>query len=112
MTKSFTDIDVEALDALIKRVEDAKENDLALSPEDYQLLLNALVTLANVQGHLDGNQVTIHKLRKLLGIEKASEKSSDVRKNGKGKPSGKKPKNKELIAKSKKQPIFNGIEEI
>jgi transposase len=105
MTKSFTDIDVEALDALIKRVEDAKENDLALSPEDYQLLLNALVTLANVQGHLDGNQVTIHKLRKLLGIEKASEKSSDVRKNGKGKPSGKKPKNKGKSEKSNEHQV-------
>lgn len=48
MSKSFTDIDGKALEALIARVSEAKENNLALSAEDCQLLLDALVTLASM----------------------------------------------------------------
>lgn len=78
LTKPFTDIDGKELDALIARVTEAKENNLALSPEDCQLLLDALLTLASMQDRLSGHDITIHKLRKLLGIEKSSEKRSDV----------------------------------
>lgn len=48
VSKSFTDIDGKALEALIARVSEAKENNLALSAEDCQLLLDALVTLASM----------------------------------------------------------------
>ena len=54
---------------LIRRVSEAKENNLALSPEDYPLLIDALVTTKN---RLANHGVTVHKLRKLLGIEKSS----------------------------------------
>ncbi len=91
MSKPFTDIDGKALEALIERVSEAKENNLALSPEDYQLLLDALVTLATTQNRLANHDVTVHKLRKLLGIEKSSEKLGTVLK--KAKPSSNK-KNK------------------
>jgi hypothetical protein len=73
VSKPFTDIDGQALEALIARVSEAKENNLALSPEDCQLLLDALVTLASMQERLSNHDVTVHKLRKLLGIEKSSE---------------------------------------
>ena len=46
MKQTHTDIDTDALDALIKRVAQAKEHDLALTPDDCQLLLDALLTLA------------------------------------------------------------------
>lgn len=78
MSKPFTDIDSQALEALIARVSEAKENNLALSPEDCQLLLDALVTLASMQERLSNHDVTVHKLRKLLGIEKSSEGLSQV----------------------------------
>tara|TARA_R110001592_G_scaffold408_3_gene2292 strand:- start:1713 stop:2957 length:1245 start_codon:yes stop_codon:yes gene_type:complete len=91
VSKPFTDIDGKALEALIERVSEAKENNLALSPEDYQLLLDALVTLATTQNRLANHDVTVHKLRKLLGIEKSSEKLGTVLK--KAKPSSNK-KNK------------------
>ncbi len=78
MSKPFTDIDGQALEALIARVSEAKENNLALSPEDCQLLLDALVTLASMQERLSNHDVTVHKLRKLLGIEKSSEHLSQV----------------------------------
>ena len=78
MSKAFTDIDGQALDALIARVSEAKDNQLALSGEDCQLLLDALVTLASMQDRLASHDVTVHKLRKLLGIEKSSEKQKDV----------------------------------
>jgi transposase len=44
VNKPFNDLDTQSLDDLIKRVVEAKENNLALSPEDYQLLLDALLT--------------------------------------------------------------------
>ena len=74
MTQSFTDIDNDALDVLIERVTEAKEHELALSPDDCQLLLNALMTLANLQENIASKDVTIHKLKKLVGIVKSSEK--------------------------------------
>ncbi len=93
MSKPFTDIDGQALEALILRVSEAKENNLALSPEDCQLLLDALVTLASMQDRLANHDVTVHKLRKLLGIEKSSEKLGSVLKKAK-KSSNKKNKNR------------------
>jgi transposase len=48
VSKAFTDIDSQALEALIARVSEAKDNQLALSGEDCQLLLDALVTLASM----------------------------------------------------------------
>ena len=78
MSKPFTDIDGEALEALIARISEAKDNNLALSPEDYQLLLDALTTLISMQDSLATHGTTIHKLRKLLGIETSSEKRSDL----------------------------------
>ena len=92
MSKPFTDIDGQALEALIARVTEAKENNLALSPQDCQLLLDALVTLASMQDRLANHDVTVHKLRKLLGIEKSSEKLSQVLKtNSTSKKKNKKP---------------------
>ena len=61
MSKPFTDIDHDALDALIARVTEAKEHELALSPQDCQLLLDALVTLLTMQQRLASHDVTIHK---------------------------------------------------
>jgi transposase len=91
VSKPFTDIDGKALEALIERVNEAKENNLALSPEDYQLLLDALLTLATTQTRLANHDVTVHKLRKLLGIEKSSEKLGSALKHAKA-SSGKKNK--------------------
>jgi transposase len=68
VSKPFIDIDGKTLDALITRVSEAKENHLALSPEDCQLLLDKLVTLSSMQNRLASDYVTVHKLRKLLGI--------------------------------------------
>lgn len=94
MNKPFTDIDGKELEALIARVTEAKENNLALSPEDCQLLLDALLTLTSMQSRLADHGVTVHKLRKLLGIEKSSEKQSDVCKQSQGSVNKKRHENK------------------
>ena len=78
MSTAFTDLDEPALDALILRVSDAKEHGLALSPADTQLLLDALMTLAHLQERLQDKDITLHKLRKLLGMVKSSEKLRDL----------------------------------
>jgi len=97
VSKPFTDIDGKALEALIERVNEAKENNLALSSEDYQLLLDALLTLATTQTRLANHDVTVHKLRKLLGIEKSPEKLSAVLKKAKASSLKKNKKSKKMM---------------
>ena len=63
MSKPFKDIDRQSLDDLIKRVVEAKENNLALSPEDYQLLLDALLALPTTQERLADRGVAVRTLR-------------------------------------------------
>ena len=73
MTQTFTDISSQELDALIERITQAKDHQLTLSPEDCELLLGALLTLASMQEKLSDNDITISKLRKLAGIVQSSE---------------------------------------
>lgn len=86
----------EQLDALIKRVEQAVAEDIALSGEDLKLLLNALKMLVQMQMKLAHDDVTINKLRKLAGIVASSEKLSGIKsdagkENSEKKPTSKKP---------------------
>lgn len=81
-TPSFAVFSEAELDALIERVEAAKVHNLALSAADYQLLLDVVLTLANMQERLSHNDLTIAKLRKLLGMVRSSEKLKDLQ--GKG----------------------------
>ncbi|MFT6248929.1 MAG: hypothetical protein ACJAZQ_002138 [Cognaticolwellia sp.] len=92
MNKPFTDIDGKALGALITRVSEAKENNLALIPDDCQLLLDALVTLVtlvtlvSMQERLANHDVTVHKLLKSsekLGAVLKQTKASSSNKNKK-----------------------------
>ena len=78
MNSNFTDITAEQLDTLILRVKQAQEHQFALSPEDCELLLTALMTLASMQERLSDNSITLNKLRKLAGIVKSSESLSSV----------------------------------
>lgn len=74
----IVEIDEAALDALVDRVGEAREHNLALSVEDYDLLLSALLMLANMQERLSHNDLSIHKLRKLMGMVRSSEKLKDL----------------------------------
>lgn len=74
MNKPLIELDGEALEGLMQRMGDAKEYSLALSKEDNELLLSALSTLAHLQERLASKDITLNKLRKLLGIAQASEK--------------------------------------
>jgi len=66
------------LDALVERVTEARAHNLALSAGDYDLLLGALLTMANMHEQLSHSNLTIHKLRKLMGIVRSSEKLRDL----------------------------------
>ncbi len=104
-TKKLNDIDSKALDGLIQRVTDAKNHNLALTPDDCQLLLDALLTLTTMQERLGNKNITIHKLRKLVGIVQSSETLSDALKaQSSGSPKKKKPKAKKKNATSKVKP--------
>jgi hypothetical protein len=67
------EIDKVALSELIERVEHAIAHDLALSVEDMKLLLSAITTLCTLQEKIEQDDVTLYKLRKLLGMVKQSE---------------------------------------
>jgi transposase len=90
VSQPFTDLDSKALEALMARVNEAKANHLALSSSDLQLLLDALLTLSTMQSRLANHDVTVHKLRKLLGIEKSSEGLDKLLKKGKDESTPKK----------------------
>ena len=114
MSKPFTDIDGKALEALIARVTQAKENNLALSPRDCQLLLDALTTLIHMQENISDHGITIHKLRKLLGIEKSSEKKSDLGNKPKSQKNNKtkSPKSNAYFTQVKPKVVIHNLEDI
>ena len=76
------DIDRNELSGLIERVEEAIEHELALSVEDMKLLLSAISTLCTLQSQLEQDDITLSKLRKLLGMIRQSEKRSNTAKKG------------------------------
>jgi hypothetical protein len=59
-------------------VQQAAEHGLALSSEDLQLLLQALLMLTQLQARMSDQDITLHKLRKLAGIVNASEKLKHI----------------------------------
>ena len=78
MSRAFTELGQAEFDALIERVEQAAAHDLALSGEDLRLLLEALLMLAQLQERMADQDITLHKLRKLAGIVRNSEKLGSV----------------------------------
>lgn len=83
--ESIQDISQAELSALIERVECAIENELALSIEDMKLLLLAIHSLATLTQKIEDKEITLHKLRKLLGMVTQSEqrRDKDKKRNGK-----------------------------
>ena len=90
----ITQLSPEELDALVGRLEEAIEFDLTLSSDDIRLLLNALMTLATMQERLTDKDITLHKLRKLLGMINASEKLDKLIGADKNSASSKPPRKK------------------
>ena len=78
MSTTILDMDDAELDALKARIVGAQEHDLALSKADMALLCDALETLAFLQERLTDKDITLHKMRKLLGLVKSSEKLRDL----------------------------------
>lgn len=76
--KKVEEISPQELDELITRVEHAISHELALSVEDMKLLLLAIHTLATLQNQLENNDVTVFKLKKLLGLVKKTEQGHSV----------------------------------
>ena len=73
-TSAVVELDIEALNALVSRVQHAITHELSLSVEDMKLLLTAISTLSELQHRLEDKAVTLHKLRKLLGMVQSSER--------------------------------------
>ena len=102
-TPKISELSTKELDALMTRLEEAIEFDLALSNDDIRLLLSALLTLATMQESLSNKKITLHKLRKLVGMVQSSEKLSDLVNekpptNKHKVPRNKKPKKKDTVS--------------
>mgnify|MGYP002865185091 CR=1 FL=1 len=79
MTKvSFTDMTEKELNAFIARVEDAMEYNLTLEKKDLSLLFEAFKACLYLQERASHNDLTIKKLKKLLGMVSSSEKLKDA----------------------------------
>ena len=111
-TVEIEEISQEQLDALVSRLEEAIEHELALSPSDLQLLLSAISTLATVQEQLESKDVTLHKLRKLLGMIKSSEKRSQQSRSTAGKSKSKKKERKPRAKRSPKKVVRHALEHL
>ena len=61
--RRFAALEEAELDALIERVREARDHDLALDASDLSLLLDALMTLASVHERLEHDDLTIAKLQ-------------------------------------------------
>ena len=110
MTQTVLELDDQALEGLVARVTEAKEHGLALSADDTQLLLDALMTLASLQARLSDKDVTLHKLRKLLGIVQSSEKLSGLLASaGQENTSKKKPSSKNKSRKKRNKPAAQTV---
>ena len=72
--QNFKTISTSDLDELIQRVEYAIEHDLSIDASDLGLLLQAIQTLAYVQMNIEEKNLTLTKLRKLLGMVPSTEK--------------------------------------
>ena len=108
--KNIQEIDKVALNQLIERVEHALEHDLALSVEDIRLLLTAILTLSTLQEKIEQDDVTLYKLRKLLGIVKQSEsRRAKKSRNKKDKPNNSVGINKNKKEKKKPQVVYHKI---
>lgn len=108
------DLSSEELDALLERLQQAIDYDLALDSDDIRLLLNAVMTLASMQERLSDNKVTLHKLRKLLGIVTSSEKLSGLLGNDKANSQRKTTPNKKQKKKTTTPPpkVFHDFENL
>ena len=98
------EVDFKEIEALIHRVEYALEHDLALDADDMRMILSAIHTLLEVQTKLEDKDMTLHKLKKLLGMIKQSE-----RRNGKGNRKSSK-NNKKGSRRSSKSPTLIGTQ--
>lgn len=68
------EISEKELDALIERVRKAKEDNLSLTAEDMELVLEMLLNFAQLQEQLADSDITLYKLKKLAGLVKGSER--------------------------------------
>jgi len=83
---SFKEINEGELDALIERIKQAKADNLALTAGDIDLILEMLLSFAQLSEQLADNDATLHKLRKLAGLVNSSERFKNISKDDKAKP--------------------------
>lgn len=103
--QTFKTISTSDLDALIQRVEYAIEHDLSVEASDLSLLLQAIQTLAYVQINIEEKNLTLTKLRKLLGMMPSSEKREPIiDQDNEGRKSTSKSKNTKVKKKRSKSP--------
>ena len=106
------EIDYESMKALTARVEYAIENELALESDDLRLLLTAIHTLMTLQSRLEDKDITLYKLRKLLGMVVSSEKRSTNEDSPNNKKKSPKKKPKPRSKPEPKETLYHKLEDI
>lgn len=75
---ALKDVSLDEIESLIDRVQAAINDGVAVAPEDLSLLLEILKSYLYIQDRLKKNDLTLLKLRKLLGMISSSEKGKDI----------------------------------
>lgn len=70
----YKDVTLDQIHELIQRIEYAHKNHLSLTQDDYLLLLDALSSLLHLQAKISDHEITVQKLRKLIGVVSTSER--------------------------------------
>jgi len=102
-----TEINLHELTQLIERIEGAIEHNLALSVSDMKLLLCAITTLCTLQSKMEQHDITLHKLRKLLGLVRQSEQRSSDQKRSRKNNTQKKNTKKQKKPRSKPKTVHH-----
>ena len=95
------------LDGLIERLRQAKEEQLALTASDIDLVLNIVLSFSFMQENISNTEQYVEKLKKIAGLARQSEKFKDIVGKDKEKPDDKKEKSPR---KKPEKPVIHNTE--
>jgi transposase len=95
------------LDGLIERLRQAKEEQLALTASDIDLVLNIVLSFSFMQENMSNTEQYVEKLQKIAGLARQTEKFKDIVGKGKENPDEKKEKSPR---KKPEKPVIHNTE--
>ena len=102
---SYKDVTLAQINELIGRIEYAHKNHLSLTQDDYLLLLDALSSLLHLQVKIADHEITVQKLRKLIGVVSTSERLKKTDRSSTGTSNQRPPPERKKKATQQPKPV-------